>query len=92
MKLIFGVLVGIVSHFAFYDAVKDTMLPELYSYAAGVLSTRFVFNALLPEKEPEQAYDYAFATVGLGVLIGRFARMWLTQIDIRDNMLQGERS
>lgn len=92
MKLVFGVLVGIASHFLFYDTVRKTTLPELYSYASGVLATRFVYKSLLLEREPEQAYDYAFASVGLGVLIARFIRSWLTTIEIRDNMHEGERS
>lgn len=78
MNIMLGILIGGTAHTLFYDLVDRTALPELSSYVLGVLSNRLIFKRLLSDMEPVQAYDYSFASVGLGVAIARFIRSWLT--------------
>lgn len=75
-----GVLAGLLAHFVFYPVVRKTSLPDLYSYVAGVLITRPIFAKMLNEHRPVQAFDYAFARVGLGVIIARIIRtVWMDE-------------
>jgi hypothetical protein len=90
MKTFIGIAVGIVSHVALYDAVRITNVPDLYSYVIGVLIARPIFSLMEDDcAEPVHAFDRAFMSVGIGVVIGRFVRTWLTTDKLRGTIDRG---
>lgn len=76
-KIIFAWLLGFLGHFAFYDAIqKLSSVPDLYSYGVGILLLRVAFVGLVGRGDDSlRAFDLAAASLGSGVVVGRFTRL-----------------
>ena len=80
--MIIGILIGFLAHMLTYNPIQRTSLPMLYSYVCGIVIAKPVFLKLYKEYgDSGKAYDHAFASVGIGVVIGRTIRDWMNQIE-----------
>lgn len=77
-RMIVGFLAGLIAHGALYDVINnETSVPDLYSYASGILVIRAVFFHFNKDPIARRDFDHASLLVGIGVVCGRQLRRLL---------------